>query len=152
MSMRIMNQSEMITPPSFPCWLSCAQLSVLAGWKIIMSQHIDPISIFFWFGFVIELTGWRGSWTRQSHGSSLPWLFPVSTAKNMFSSISGKREYLWNVRNGTFPISSLGFIILHLLLLQLICTMSNNSWNVQDLMFTERTQMFPRHVRLFLQT
>ena len=46
-----------------------------------------------------------------------------------------ERTHLWNVGNGTFPISFLGLIILHLLLLQLSCTMSNSSWNTQDLIF-----------------
>ena len=133
---------------------------------IIMSAYqayISPTLFVVRNGFVHKLTGWRRSWRRQSRGFSLPWLSLVLTEgqdvysyitlirkdfvlcwpqeKNWFLFITlflKERKHLWNVGNGTFPISFLGFIILHLLLLQLSCTMSNNSWNTRDLIFTAK--------------
>ena len=68
--------------PSFPCWLFCAQWSLLAGCKIITSLHHQTEHISIWhfsLPFFLnlvqianKLTGWRGSWRRRSRGSSLP--------------------------------------------------------------------------------
>ena len=96
------------------CWLQNYFVSILNTWQSIFVLK---------FGFDCKQT----HWVKRILEEAESWIFSAITFSRIDCKTicyylflkAGGTKHLWDVRNGTFSISFLGLIILHLLLLQL---------------------------------